>query len=119
MKKSTTNGYYFLDIKKENIGLHFSMNAWYNLKKNTGKELSEYGKDLDSGSDMDKAIALADIIHSAAQAYIQEEGLDIEYNIYTVRNWFGKDGISAKQIEGVTAALLWNTSAKITAEEKK
>ena len=117
--KTTTNGYYTFKVDKKDRVLHFSMNTWYNLKEDTGRDLSEYGKLLDSGSDIEKAFALSEIIFAAAKAYDQEEGIDIDYNIYKVRSWFGSE-IGAKEIEGITEALLWNndTGAKEAGKSK-
>ncbi len=105
--KTSTNGYYELP---NGLFLHFSMNTWYNLKQDTGKDITEYGQSLETGTDIEKAFALAEIVHAAAKAYNQEEGIDSPLNIYKVRSWFG-DTIGAKEIEGITEALLWNTSA--------
>lgn len=113
--KTATNGYYTLP---NNQGLHFSMNAWYNLKENTGKELHEFGVVLDNGSDIEKAFALGEIIFAAAKANNQEEGEKINFNIYTVRGWFG-DVIGPEEIEGITKALLWNTAGALEVDPEK
>ena len=109
--KTTTNGYYTLKVDGKDRTLHFSMNTWYNLKENTGKDLAEYGIILEKGEDIEKAFALAEIIFAAAKAYDQEEGNDIDYNIYKIRGWFGKE-IGPEEIKGITEALLWNTDIK-------
>ncbi len=119
MNKTHTNGYYKLPNDQY---LHFSMNTWYNLKESTGKDITDYGVALEKGTDVEKAFALAEIIFAAAKAYDQEEGNDIDYNIYKVRSWFG-DVIGASEIEGITKALLWNSTsgeeAKASGKKKK
>lgn len=115
MQKTPTNGYYELPNGQH---LHFSMNTWYNLKEATGKDITDYGQALEKGTDIEKAFALAEIVHAAAKAYNQEEGLKVDFNIYKVRGWFG-EVIGPGEIEGITKALLWNSSPGKEAEEGK
>ena len=117
MEKTSTNGYYKLPNDQ---WLHFSMNTWYNLREDTGKDITEYGKMLEDGADIEKAFALAEIVYAGAKAYDQEEGNDIKYSIYTVRSWFGTI-IDTEAIEGITKALLWNsdTGRKDDSEKKQ
>ena len=116
MDKTPTNGYYTLS---NGVTLHFSMNTWYNLKEDTGKDISEYSQYLQTGSDIEKAFALAEIVYASAKAHDQEEGNEIDYNIYKVRGWFGSI-IDEKAIQGITKALMWNSeSGKANLGKKK
>ena len=116
MNKTTTNGYY--TVKSIDKTLHFSMNAWYNLKESTGNELTDYGNALKEGSELEKAIALSDIIFAGMKAYDQEEGNEIDYNIYKIRGWLGGE-IKADDINGITKAILWNAKTNKPGVGKK
>ena len=116
MDKTPTNGYYTLS---NGVTLHFSMNTWYNLKEDTGKDIADYGEALQKGTDVEKAFALAEIVFASAKAHDQEEGNEIDYNIYKIRGWFGSI-IDEEAIRGITKALMWNSeSGKPATEGKK
>ena len=115
MDKTPTNGYYTLS---NGVVLHFSMNTWYNLNEDTGKDITDYSKALQEGTDVEKAFALAEIVFAAAKAYAQEEGKEIDFNIYKIRGWFGSI-IDEKAIQGITQALMWNADSGKKAPEGK
>ena len=138
MEKTPTNGYYELKIPefKENLNkdgilinndkieveksiwLHFSMNTWYNLNEDTGKDITDYSTALQHGTDVEKAFALAEIIFAAAKSYAQEEDIEIDFNIYKIRGWFGSV-INEEQIQGITKAIMWNSDSGKKAPEGK
>ena len=88
MNKSIKNGYFTIK-NGEGKGkiLHFSMNCWAELKSDTGKSVVEWSKSFYGGDTIDQALHLSEVIFAAAKAHDLEEGNEIDYNVYKVRNW--------------------------------
>ena len=116
--KTPQNGYYRLKTDDSELMLHFSMNAWYDLKERTGMDIAEYSVALEKGTDFDKAISLSEIIFSAIKAYSLEENEEIDVTIYKIRGWLGTI-IGPKEIEDITKALMWNNSSVKKDAKKK
>ncbi len=85
MAKTVQQGYY--KLKGVNKWLHFSMNCWVNLKQDSGKDIGTFGKEYDDADTIGKFMILTEVAYAAAKAYDQEEGNDIDYNIFKVRTW--------------------------------
>ena len=90
---NTARGYYELENGQE---LHFSANCWYNLLEDTGMQADDFGKRLQEEFDKEEQDMLAvlnlvtDIAYAAAKAFDQEEGNEITYNRFNIRDWMTK-----------------------------
>ena len=85
MAKTKQQGYY--KLVPANKWLHFSMNCWVNLKKDSGKDIGTVFSEYDKGDMVDQFSTLCDIAYAALKSYDQEEDNEIDYNIYKVRTW--------------------------------
>ena len=78
------------------------MNFIANLQELTGKDITTWGKDLKDKDTFGQGLAICELMYAAMAAFDQEEGNDIDYNIYKVRNWgveaMNNDGELAKNI---------------------
>ena len=118
--KTTQNGYMKLPNGQ---WLHFSMNAWANLQELTGSDLVQWNKEFDKTStDIDKILAYADLAYAGAMAYNQENDIDIDFNIYNVRNWIEEQFTKEVALEFFKAVFKSNEvvkSGKKTGKSKK
>ncbi len=85
MAKTVQQGYY--KLKGINKWMHFSMNCWINLKQDSGKDIGTFGKEYDEADTISRFIILCEVAQAALKAYDQEQGNDIDYDIYKVRAW--------------------------------
>ena len=82
-------GYYTLPNGQK---LHMSINAWFELEKDTGLKPQEFlGDFLEEGSKKEPnefvlLDLLTDLVYAAAKAYNLEEGVNEELNRYKLRN---------------------------------
>ena len=71
----------------------FSANCWFNLLEETGLQFDEFAKKLedeykkDSPNEIEVAKLLTELGYAAAKAYDQENGIEISYNKFNVREW--------------------------------
>lgn len=87
--KTEQLGYYKLP---NGMMMHFSINAWYELEKDTGLSpqqfLQEFGEE--SGREEPNEFILLDLVtdyvYAACKAYDLEEGNEITYNRYKIRD---------------------------------
>ena len=89
----------------KNRTLHFSMNFWANLTEVLEIKLHEIGKIFDGGVSLNMVRA---IVYSAILANEQEQGNEIDFNIYQVGAWL--DDLNSEQLEGIVTAM---TESKI------
>ena len=89
MSKNYTKqrGYLQLDTPDGAKWMHFSMNALVNLKNSTGLDVATWGQELDKADTLDQGVMICDLIHSGMLAFDQEEGNNVDYNVFKVRNW--------------------------------
>ena len=105
----TQRGYYTLPAGQK---LHFSANCWYNLLDDTGMEADEFGTKLQAEFDKKKQDTLkilnllTDLAFAAAKAYDQEEGNEITYTRYKIRDLMAqlKEEDSADFVKAMTGA---------------
>ena len=103
-------GYFELPTEKGVQLLHFSANAWYNLLEDTGKQVDQFGRELDKEYSKKKQDVLkilnllTDLAYAAAKAHDQEAGNDIAYNRFNVRTWMAN--LTAEDSEAFVAAML-------------
>ena len=113
-------GYFKLPTDNGTQMLHFSVNAWFNLKEDTGMEFVEVGTKIlalheENVKDLEVLNLLTDVAYAAAKAYDQEEGNEIKYNRYNVRAWMGALGVN-------DSLDFWNSmvgSTVVPEDEKK
>jgi hypothetical protein len=98
-------GFYAVKLGGKNRTLHFSMNFWSNLTEVLKIKLHEIGKIFDDGVSLNMIRA---IVYSAILANEQEQGNEVDFNIYQVGAWL--DDLDPEQLEGVVAAM---TESKI------
>ena len=115
-EKTITNGYYQLPNGQ---WLHFSMNCWFNLQKNTGKDIqgwnTEYAKAVKEEDMLSQYNLLSELAFAAARAHDQEEDVEIKYNFFKVRSWM--DQLDHEHSVEFFKAFTWNAS--IPDNEKK
>lgn len=106
----TQRGYYTL---KSGQKLHFSANAWFNLLEDTGMQADEFGKKLQAEFDKDEPDTLitlnllTDLVFAAAKAYDQEEGNEIKYTFFKVRDWVAQ--LTEEDSAGLLQAMTGST----------
>ena len=102
-------GFYTVKLGGKNRTLHFSMNFWSNLTDVLEIKLHEIGKIFDDGVSLNMIRA---IVYSAILANEQEQGNEIDFNIYQVGAWL--DDLDPEQLEGIVTAM---TESKILGNE--
>lgn len=94
-------GYYTLDIGGRKRTLHFSMNFWSAFTEQLGLPLDKIGTIFEGGISINGIRAL---IYAGLLAYDQEEGNEIDYNVYKVGSWL--DEVDASELEKITNTML-------------
>ena len=110
----TQRGYYTLPNGQK---LHFSANCWYNLLEDTGMQADKFGNKLQaefdkSNPDILKTLnLLTDLAFAAAKAYNQEEGIDINFTRFKIRDVMAqlKEEDSVAFVKAMTGAGEVNT----------
>lgn len=110
--KIKQNGYLAIKIgddknKKVEKWLHFSTNCWFNLEEDTGKDVLSFMDQMNKGNTTQQFKDICQIAFAAMKAYDQENGNDIDYNIYKVRDWLSQN-LDEKSAERFVAAMTWN-----------
>lgn len=94
-------GYCSINIGGKLRTLHFSMNFWAVFEETSGFTIGEIDKVFGNG------ISLANIrslVYSGLVAYDQENGNEIDYNVYQVGAWM--DDIDADVLQTLISTLL-------------
>lgn len=94
-------GYYTTKLGGKNKTLHFSFNFWANLTDDLGISLEQIGTIFEKGFSM---AAFRSIIYCGLLTYDQEEGNEIDYNVYKVGSWL--DDLEADEIENILNAMM-------------
>tara|TARA_R100000781_G_scaffold60150_1_gene38450 strand:- start:839 stop:1213 length:375 start_codon:yes stop_codon:yes gene_type:complete len=102
-------GYYSLKIGGKNRTMHFSMNFWASLTEVLDVGLQDLEKVF---SDKSQLSSIRAIIYCGLLAYDQEEGNEIDYNIYKVGSWL--DDLKQDEFQNVMQAM---TETKILGNE--
>lgn len=102
-------GYYSLKIGGKNRTMHFSMNFWASLTEVLDVGLQDLEKVF---SDKSQLSSIRAIIYCGLLAYDQEEGNNIDYNIYKVGSWL--DDLNQEEFQNVMQAM---TETKILGNE--
>ena len=93
-------GYYSLKLGGKKRTLHFSMNFWASLTEELGVGLQDLYKVFSNEMAISSVRA---IIYCGMIAYDQEEGNEIDYNVYKVGNWLSD--MDQNQFTDVMAAM--------------
>lgn len=93
-------GYYTLTIGGKKRTLHFSMNFWASFTDVLGISLSEIDKVFSSELNLTSIRAL---VYAGILSYDQEEGNEIDYNLYKVGAWL--DDVTTEQFNEMVQTL--------------
>ena len=94
-------GYYSLNIGGKQRTLHFSMNFWAVFTDELQISLTEIDKVFSNALNLNSIRAL---VYSGLLAYDQEEGNEIDYNIFKVGAWL--DDINTDQFNEIINTLM-------------
>ena len=89
MKKvNKLRGYYEFPIGEgKTKTMHFSMNFVFLLQEIVEEDLNVWLKKLDKLDRIQQGLALSQLTFAGLAAYDQEEGNEIDYNVYKIRDW--------------------------------
>ena len=91
MDKNKNNGYYKLKTKDGDKWLHFSRLFISKIEEVSGKDIVEFGHDLqllDGSLDLTKQFdAITDLVMAGMLAYDEKNGNDVDYDLYKVGEW--------------------------------
>ena len=93
-------GYYSLMIGEKNRTLHFSMNFWAAFTDELKISLDQIDKVFSSSLNLNTIRAL---VYAGLLAYDQEEGNEIDYNLYKVGAWL--DDVNTEQFNEMINTL--------------
>lgn len=93
-------GYYTTKLGGKNRTMHFSMNFWANFTDILGISLEEIGDVFGAGVSLSNIRAL---IYAALLANDQENGVEPEYNQFTVGAWL--EDLQADELEKILQAM--------------
>jgi hypothetical protein len=94
-------GYIDIKVGNKNRTLHFSMNFWSEFTEQLGISLAEIGGAFQNGISIKGLRAL---VYSAILANDQENGNEIDYNLFTVGAWL--DELDAEKINEIVEVML-------------
>ena len=97
-------GYYSLKIGGEQRTMHFSMNFWASLTETLDVAIEELDKVFTGKLQLSSIRA---IIYCGLLAYDQEEGNEIDYNIYKVGSWL--DELPQDEFQNMKTDRDWET----------
>jgi len=93
----------YIDVKIGNKvrTLHFSMNFWSEFTEQLGISLEQIGETFQNGISIKGLRAL---VYSAVLANDQEQGNEVDYNIFSVGTWL--DELDAEKINVIVETML-------------
>jgi len=94
-------GYIDIKVGNKKRTLHFSMNFWSEFTEQLGISLAEIGGAFQNGISIKGLRAL---VYSAILANDQENGNEIDYNLFTVGAWL--DELDAEKINEIVEVML-------------
>jgi hypothetical protein len=94
-------GYIDIKVGNKNRTLHFSMNFWSEFTEQLGISLADIGGAFQDGFSIKGLRAL---VYSAILANDQENGNEIDYNLFTVGAWL--DELDAEKINEIVEVML-------------
>jgi len=105
------NGYYTLPNGQK---MHFSINAWFNLEKDAGftpqNYLEEFGLEASAEEPNEFRLLdlLTDLVYASCKAYDQEEGNEITYNRFKIRDVLIQ--LDGEQLANLNNTMLTNST---------
>jgi hypothetical protein len=94
-------GYIDINVGGKKRTLHFSMNFWSEFTEQLNISLQDIGNVFENGISLKGLRAL---IYSAILANDQEQGNEIDYNIFKVGTWL--DDLEAETINDIVETML-------------
>ena len=94
-------GYIDIKVGNKNRTLHFSMNFWSEFTEQLGISLQDIGGAFQDGISIKGLRAL---VYSAILANDQENGNEIDYNLFTVGAWL--DELDAEKINEIVEVMI-------------
>ena len=94
-------GYIDIKVGNKKRTLHFSMNFWSEFTEQLGISLADIGGAFQNGISIKGLRAL---VYSAILANDQENGNEIDYNLFTVGAWL--DELDAEKINEIVEVML-------------
>ena len=94
-------GYYTLAIGGRKRTMHFSMNFWSAFTEEMKVPLDKIGEVFEGGISLSGIRAL---VYAGLLANDQEEGSEIDYNIFKVGTWL--DDLDASELEKIVNTML-------------
>ncbi len=94
-------GYIDIQVGGKKRTLHFSMNFWSEFTEQLGVSLQDIGHVFENGISLKGLRAL---IYSAILANDQEQGNEIDYNIFKVGTWL--DDLEPDKINAIVETML-------------
>lgn len=94
-------GYIDINVGGKKRTLHFSMNFWSEFTEQMGISLQDIGGAFENGISIKGLRAL---VYSAILANDQENGKNVDYNIYTVGTWL--DDLQPDSINEIVNTML-------------
>ena len=94
-------GYIDINVGGKKRTLHFSMNFWSEFTEQLDISLQDIGNVFENGISLKGLRAL---IYSAILANDQEQGNEIDYNIFSVGTWL--DDLEAETINDIVNTML-------------
>ena len=94
-------GYIDIKVGNKNRTLHFSMNFWSEFTEQLGISLADIGGAFQNGISIKGLRAL---VYSAILANDQENGNEIDYNLFIVGAWL--DELDAEKINEIVEVML-------------
>jgi hypothetical protein len=94
-------GYIDINVGGKKRTLHFSMNFWSEFTEQLNISLQDIGNVFENGISLKGLRAL---IYSAILANDQEQGNEIDYNIFKVGTWL--DNLEAETINDIVETML-------------
>jgi len=94
-------GYYSTTLGGKKRSMRFNMNFWAEFTDTLNIKLEELTTLFDGGVSISTIRAL---VYSALITHDREQGVDIDYNIYTVGSWL--DDMDASELESIIGAMM-------------
>lgn len=94
-------GYYTTKLGGQSRTLHFSMNFWAAFTDELKIPLDKIGEVFEGGISISGVRAL---VYAGLLAYDQEEGNQIDYNIFKVGAWL--EDMSADELEKIVSTMM-------------
>ncbi len=113
-------GYYTLPNGQK---MHFSINAWYNLEKDAGftpqSFMQQFGEEasMEEPNEFRLLDLLTDLVYASCKAFDQEEGNEITYNRFKIRDVLIR--LSGEELADLNNTMLTNSTIETSLGKRK